>query len=221
MAQPFGLGPDQICGITLRFETGYGIANRDGTASFLAGASTWDFNTPIGFAAGSAAAPSIAFTLDPDTGLYNTAANTLSVTAGGAERLRVGEALYVRGTAPIPFAENVAIASLADADATLSDAQHRGTIVTVAAGANNRTLTTRTAAQLVAAFPGAQVGTMIPLRICNLKAANTVTLAGDASVTAAAGVNLVVAAQTAATFALVFTNVTAASEAVSIVRVAG
>lgn len=221
MAQPFGLGPDQICGITLRFETGFGIANRDGTVSLLAGASGWDFNAPISFAAGTASAPSITFTDDTNTGFFQVAADTVGVTVGGAERLRVGEAVYVRGTAPIPLSENVAIANLSDADATLSDAQHRGTIVTVAAGAANRTITTRTAAQLVAAFPGVQVGSMIPLRLCNLKAANTVTVGLGSGVTAAAGVNLVVAAASAATFALVFTNVTASSEAVSIVRVAG
>lgn len=221
MAIPYGLKPDQICEVSIRFETGFGIANRDGTVTLLAGASGWDFNAPIGFPAGSASAPSITFTGDPDTGFFNLAANTISAAVNGAERLRIGEAVYVRGTAPIPLSENVAIASLADADATLSDAQHRGTIVTVAAGATNRTITTRTAAQLVAAFPGVQVGSMIPLRLCNLKTANTVTVGLGTGVTAAVGVNLVVAAAAAATFALVFTNVSPSSEAVSIVRVAG
>ena len=130
--------------------------------------------------------------------------------------------VYVGGTAPIPFGENVTVSALADADATLSAAQHKGTVITVAAGANNRTITTLTAAQLVAAFPNAQVGTMIPLRVSNLKAAsNTVTIGLGSGVTAPSGTNLVVAHQSGATFALVFTNVTASSEAVSIVRVAG
>jgi hypothetical protein len=39
---------------------------------------------------GSAAAPSLGFTLDPNTGLYNVAADTLGVAANGAEVARFG-----------------------------------------------------------------------------------------------------------------------------------
>lgn len=127
--------------------------------------------------------------------------------------------VYVKGNAPMPFCENVVYNALADADVTLSDAQHRGTVLSVAVGATNRTLTTRTAAQLVAAFPGVQIGSMIPLRVLNLKAANTVTVAVGGGVTAAG--SLVVAATAAATFGIIFTNVTSSSEAATIVRMAG
>lgn len=126
--------------------------------------------------------------------------------------------VYVAGTAPMPFAQNGVYSALADADATLTAAQHRGALLSVAAGATNRALTTLTGAQLVAAFPGVQVGSFVYLHIVNLKAANTVTLTAAAS-----GVTLVgdpiVAGGVAAMFAMLFTNVTASSEAVSFIRV--
>jgi hypothetical protein len=122
---------------------------------------------------------------------------------------------------PNPLLDQMTVTALADADATLSAAQHQGQIVTVAAGANNRTITTLTAALLLAAYPGARVGSTALLRMCNLKAANTVTVGLGSGVTGATGFNAVVAAQTACTFALTFTNVTAASEAVTITRVGG
>jgi len=40
------------------------------------------------FADGSAAAPSIAFASDPDTGLYRNAANELAIAAGGNEKIK-------------------------------------------------------------------------------------------------------------------------------------
>lgn len=119
------------------------------------------------------------------------------------------------------FAYGGTVTALADANATLTNAQIAAGTITVAVGANNRTLTTPTAAQMVAAFTGVKAGTYIDVVIANLKAANTVTLAGGTGVTAVAGMNLVVAAQTAVTFRLVFTVVTSGSEAVVIVRAAG
>jgi hypothetical protein len=94
-------------------------------------------------------------------------------------------------------------------------------MLTVAVGANSRTLTTPTAASMVAAFTGVKANTYIDLVINNIKAANTVTIAGGTGVTATAGTNLVVAAQAAVTFRLLFTNVTSGAEAVLIVRAAG
>ncbi len=176
---------------------------------------------PVASGAGTMGAPGQTFGIDLDTGWYRVAANTIGAAVGGVLRLLLGEAIYVRGTAPIPLCDLVTVTALADADATLTAAQHRGTICTVATGATNRTITTLTAALLVGAVPNAQVGTMLPLRMSNLKAANTVTIGLGSGVTAAVGANLVVAAQASAEFALVFTNVTAASEAVSLVRISG
>lgn len=138
-----------------------------------------------------------------------------SGTAGGS-----GSAM-VKGKAPAAFIPLAARTALADADAMLTALQLRGQIISVAAGANNRTLTFPTAAQLVGAFTGVQVGSVIEVSFVNLKAANTVTVAVASGVTAASGSNLVVAAQASAKFALLFTNVTASSEAVDLIRTAG
>ena len=139
-------------------------------------------------------------------------------SAGGA----AGNAgiVYVKGTSPMPFAQNGAYAALADADATLTAAQHRGSLVSVAAGANNRAITTLTGAQLVAAFPGVQVGSFVYLHLLNLKAANTVTLTAAASGVTIVG-DPVVEAGKAVIYAMLFTNVTASSEAVQFIRMAG
>lgn len=119
------------------------------------------------------------------------------------------------------FAETGTVTALSDANATLTSAQIATGMITVAVGANSRTLTTPTAAAMVSAFTGIKANTYIDLVISNIKAANTVTIAGGTGVTAVAGMNLVVAAQAAVTFRLVFTNVTSGSEAVVIVRAAG
>lgn len=138
-------------------------------------------------------------------------------TSGGTAG--VNGIAMVAGAAPMPFAENQVYTAKTDADATLTAAEHRGGIVSVATGANNRSITTLTAAQLVAAFPGVQVGSSVPLEMLNLKAANTVTMIGGANVTGVG--NLVVAANAAVKFKIFFTNVTASSEAAQLIRVAG
>jgi len=129
--------------------------------------------------------------------------------------------VYVAGTAPMPFLQNQAIAALADTDATVTAADVRSGIWTVATGATNRTKTTPAASALISTFPGIQVGSVIELTICNLKAANTVTLGLGAGVTAAGGTNLVVAAAAAVIFKLVATNVGTGTEAFTVVRAAG
>lgn len=142
---------------------------------------------------------------------------TGSGTAGGVGNLIVSGPT----TVGVPFLNLVSIQALADTDATLTAPQMKGGVATVATGATNRTKTTLTAAQMVAMLTGVQVGSMLTLSICNLKAANTVTVGLGSGVTAAGGTNLVVAAAAAATFGFIFTNVTASSEAVTVVRLAG
>lgn len=132
-----------------------------------------------------------------------------------------GDGSYSILSTLLGFAYGGTVTALADASVTLTNAQIATGILTVATGANNRTLTTPTAAQMVAAFTGVKAGTYIDVVIANLKAANTVTLAGGTGVTAVSGMNLVVAAQAAVTFRLVFTVVTSGAEAVVIVRAAG
>lgn len=139
----------------------------------------------------------------------------------GSGTAGVGGAVYIEGTAPVPFVQNVSLTALADSDATVTAADMRSGVVTVAAGATNRTKTTPTAAQLLAVLGGAQVGSMLTLSVCNLKAANTVTIGLGSGVTNPSSANLVVDGGTAVTFGFIFTNVTPSSEAVTIIRLAG
>ena len=133
-------------------------------------------------------------------------------TPASAGVVRIG------GTAPMPLVTNGAYAALADAAATLSAAQHRSGLVSVAVGAADRIITTRTAAQLVADFPGVAVNTRVPLYLANLKAANTVTLAAGAGVTLA-GLTAIVPAATGSLWWFVFDNVTGGVEAITAYRV--
>jgi hypothetical protein len=132
-------------------------------------------------------------------------------------------AVYVEsvGASPAPFVQNMSIQALADSSETVTVASVRSGVWTVAVGGFDRTKTLPSAANIVAGFPGITVGSVISIAICNLKAANTVTLAGNASITAAGGTNLTVAAQAAATFYLVATNVSSGTEAFTLVRAAG
>ena len=139
----------------------------------------------------------------------------------GSGTAGVGGAVYIEGTAPVPFLQNVSLTALADSDATMTAADMRSGVVTVAAGATNRTKTTPTAAQLLAVVGGAQVGTMLSVSVCNLKAANTVTIGLGSGVTNPSSANLVVGGGAAVTFGFIFTNVTPSSEAVTIIRLAG
>ena len=50
------------------------------------------------FPAGLATAPSIAFSSDPDTGLFNPAANEIAITTGGSEKLRIDSAGQLEAT---------------------------------------------------------------------------------------------------------------------------
>lgn len=56
------------------------------------------------FGDGSAAAPSITFTADPDTGLYRIGANILGFATGGVERLRIDSTGLLTATAGLTFA---------------------------------------------------------------------------------------------------------------------
>lgn len=104
-------------------------------------------------------------------------------------------------------------------NATLTAAQHIGGVYSVAAGATNDTITTLTAALLVAAFPGIRVGQAVPLVLVNLKAtANTVTAAGGTGVTTVG--YMIMAQNVSGSFKLLFTNVSTGTEAVQLIRVA-
>lgn len=72
------------------------------TNSGTSGAAVFDFSIPqgdagsvAGMADGTAAAPSLAFSGDTDTGLFRVGADTVGFTTGGSERLRIDSAGHV------------------------------------------------------------------------------------------------------------------------------
>jgi len=106
-------------------------------------------------------------------------------------------------------------ADVGNISATLSAANVRkGILTTTPGGAIN--LTTPTAALLKAADPDAAVGRGYSFTIINLNGTNAATLVAGSGVTLVGGA--VVAAATSANFYVRYTNVTSASEAVTIYR---
>lgn len=228
-------GADQV-GVALAAVPALVIASSEATvaaATATAGATVWAKATNGGASTGvTAAGRGSALHLSAGDGGAAAGSGTGGAAGGlflgggdggtsGSGTAGVGGAVYIEGTAPVPFLQNVGLVSLADSDATLTAAEMRAGVVTVAAGATNRTKTTPTAAQLLAVVGGAQVGTMLSLSVCNLKAANTVTIGLGAGVTNPSSANLVVDDGAAVTFGFIFTNVTPSSEAVTIIRLAG
>ena len=104
--------------------------------------------------------------------------------------------------------------ALSNADATLTAAQMEDSGIFKITPTTARTLTTDTAAALVAGIPGAVVGTWFDITIAVL-AAFAVTLAGGSGVTI---VGSAVGNDASASFRVLLTNVTSGSEAVTIYR---
>lgn len=173
---------------------------------------------PILGPAGAVGTVAIGASADPNTGLYFPAADALGVSAGGTEYLRVTHdatlpVVAVKGSAPLLTMGGVqAIANAA----TLTAAEHRSGLIYQDASGGNVTCTTLTAALLVAAFPGVAVGSRFPLYYASNHAANTATISGGAGVTLSGSGAIT---ETGGTFLLVFTNVTPAAEAATLIRV--
>lgn len=75
---------------TISFGTGSAVA----TTRVTFGASQIDFADEIAFATGTAAAPSVTFTSDSDSGLFSAGANTLGISTNGTDSMWfVGSAL--------------------------------------------------------------------------------------------------------------------------------
>ncbi|MDA8086543.1 MAG: hypothetical protein M0Z75_07585 [Nitrospiraceae bacterium] len=107
-----------------------------------------------------------------------------------------------------------AIVALADAAATLTAAQLENSGLFTITPTAARALTTDTAANLVAAVPGVQVGACFDITIACL-AAYAVTLTAGTGVTITGSA---VANNASASFRAIFTSVTVGSEAVTIIR---
>ena len=112
-----------------------------------------------------------------------------------------------------PMAPKTVVA-LADAAATLTAAQMVGDGLFTITPSAARALTTDTAANIVAALPGAQVGGWFDFTIvCEAAYAATLTAGSGVTVTGVAAAN-----NNSASFRVVLTNVTGGTEAVTIYR---
>jgi len=100
--------------------------------------------------------------------------------------------------------------------ATLSAAAVKGGILTTAPSGGAITLTTPTAALIVAQDPKANALEGTEVTIINTNGSNAVTVAAGSGVTIVGSAT--VAASSSATYVLVYTNVTASSEAVTFYR---
>lgn len=144
-----------------------------------------------------------------------------AVTTNSAERLEVGKPL-IMGSGMF-IGQHRARAALADADATLNATQLKNGIVSMTPTAG-RAINTRTAAQIVADYPGCIVGTCFELVVVNLAAAQTITLNGGA-VAGITNVGVMTVPGTgtlpegSAKFLVLITNVGAGTEAVDLIRV--
>jgi hypothetical protein len=165
---------------------------------------------------GSVSAPGYTFSGDTNTGVYRPAADQVSLTAGGVAVLTgITSGSVTVAKENVTSVQTLSRATIADAG-TITDAQHRGGIVYQDASGGNVTMTTRTAAQLVAAIPGAAVNTAIHLYVASNHASNTSTLSGGTGVTL---VGSGAVTQTGGHFLIVFTNVGSGTEAADLVRV--
>ena len=150
----------------------------------------------------------------------NASGSPVSLKPGAKNGTGQTGAVQIEATADgagVVFIQNVKVVTLTDGNTNLTTAESRAAIMECTPTANPRTKTTLTAAQLVASFPGVEVGSLIEFTVVNktgatnavaLSAGSNVTLVGSGSVGAA----------TSARFAWYFTNVTASSEAVTLYR---
>lgn len=150
----------------------------------------------------------------------NASGSPVSLKPGAKNGTGQTGAVQIEATADgagVPFVQNVAVAALTDGNTTLTTAESRCGIMECTPTANPRTKTTLTASQLVASFPGVEVGSYIEFTVINKAGAtNAVALSAGANVTLVGSGS--VGAATSARFAWRFTNVTASSEAVTLYR---
>lgn len=199
----------------------WGIAA--GGAACLSGSTTAvTASLPFIVPAGSTSAASLQSSGDANTGLYFPAADTLGLVAGGVEYLRITydaalPTLRIGGTGPVPLVRNDGAGSSTVAGGgTLSQAQHRAGHYYQDASGGSVTCTTRTAAQLVADFPGVAAGHVVLLYGSSNHASNTSTISGGSNVTLVGSGAIT---QTGGLFRLLFTNVGSGTEAVTMHRV--
>jgi hypothetical protein len=151
----------------------------------------------------------------------NAATATSPVIKATGSDTNVGFRVQVKGNGIISLEANVidgvSVASVSTAgNATLTAAQILGGLILRDGGSANRTDTTPTAAQLVAAAVGVQLATGFEFVIRNAQAATyTLTLAAGTGVTLSP-TTITIAPGTGKQFLAVFNNVTSGTEAVTI-----
>lgn len=101
-------------------------------ARIFAGSST---AVQFGFGAGTAALPSICFTSDNDTGLYNSAANNIDVATAGTRRLNIDSSGNMALGASPSFGSGQVVIFIANATAVPSVNPTGGGILYVEGGA--------------------------------------------------------------------------------------
>lgn len=140
------------------------LAYRDAGGTVVAGA-------PLGAVAGSAAAPSLGFAADPNTGLFNAAADAIGFAAGGSERARLTTTgLGIGSASPYAKVELVAAASAA------------GLAIGATAGAGNLGLELY---GLMDAIPAAQTRGFVAIANSGLGTAGDLLIAPRSSTSAA------------------------------------
>lgn len=150
----------------------------------------------------------------------NAAANGAPIIGTSGSDSNIGLRLQAKGTAAIVaedallYLRSVATISTADA-ATYTAAQIVGGLIDRDPNGADRSDVTPTAAQLVAAVPGVQVGSSFVLYVKNTAdAAETITVTAGSNVTLTG--TMTIAQNKTRAFLVLFTNVTSSSEAVTI-----
>lgn len=145
-----------------------------------------------------------------DGALYNTGtAPEITVNSSGNQTVSGDSVVFTGANGAVLLGARMTRSTVSNGG-TVTDAQHRGSILYQDASGGNVTMTTRTAAQLAAAFPQLAVGDAVFQFMSSNHATNTstisggtdVTLIGSGAVTRTGGVFLLVKTA-AATFDLV------------------
>lgn len=175
-------------------------------------------------------------TLTTNGVLYGNGTSAVGITAQGAS----GTVLHGNGGVPSfsavvtadiinanitqPKLQTKAVVALTDASATLSASDMIDKTIFTITPTSARTLTTETAANLVAGMSGAGVGSWFEFTIINLATTSgrTATLSAGSGVTIVGSRVCNIAASddhsSSATFIAIFTNITGGSQAVSVYR---
>lgn len=155
--------------------------------------------------------------------ITNAATGNAPSFASSGSDTHVGMVLAPKGTAGIiadgPFLSKKTVATISTAGAgTYTAANIAGGIILRDPAGDNRTDTTGTAADILAQFLGAKVGSSFELIVRNTAdAAETITVAGGTGVTISG--TATIAQNNTKRFIGVFTNVTAAAEALTLYSV--